>query len=63
MAGWVPPIFLLLCTLNVVLTDDMPFLAFDSHFETKVSQISQIINKYYNDKHNGKLINNETELT
>jgi len=40
-----------------VLTDDMTFLSFDNHFETKVlflvNSQSQIINEYYDDTNNG----------
>ena len=39
--------------------DDMTFLSFDNHFETKVLFLmqfgSQIINKYYDDTNNGRM--------
>ena len=44
---------------NAVLTDDMTFLLFDNHFETKVLFLmhfgSQIINEYYDDTNNGRM--------
>jgi len=42
-----------------VLTDDMTFLFFDNHFETKVLFLmyfgSQIINEYYDHINNGRM--------
>ena len=42
-----------------VLTDNMTFLSFDNHFETKVLFLmyfgSQIINEYYDDTNNGRM--------
>ena len=42
-----------------MLTDDMIFLSFDNHFETKVLFLmyfgSQIINEYYGDTNNVRM--------
>jgi len=58
MAGWVPR-FLIIMHLNAVLTDDMTFLSFYNHFETKVLFLmyfgSEIINEYYDDTNNGRM--------
>jgi len=47
-----------------VLTDDMTFLSFNNHFETKVLFLmnfgSQIINKYYDDTNNGRMADWQT---
>jgi len=45
-----------------VLTDDMTFLSCDNHFETKALFLVYfgcqiIINEYYDDTNNGRLIN------
>ena len=54
-----PPQFFIIMHLNAVLTDDMTFLSFDNHFETKVLFLmyfeNQIINEYYDDTNNGRM--------
>jgi len=50
---------LIIMHLKCCVTDDITFLSFDNHFETKVLFLvylgSQIINEYYDATNNGRM--------